>query len=170
MIRDYLKRLDLTGKQEKMLKANIFLVKMLAVGFVFHVILWIYPDTSDIQAFYAQFITLLMNGFGYGFEAVGVYVLPGYEITQDCLGWKSMMAFTALVVSSTSEYLRNVKYVFGGLVLVAVANTLRVITTIHFSEAGLISFEIIHGFLWKWSLTFVVFASWILWFKKYRTQ
>ena len=170
MIKKYIEKLELNKRQEKMLEANIFLVEMLAVGAVFHLILWIYPDTSWLQARYAEFITVLMNQLGYSFRAESVYVLPGYEITQDCLGWKSMMAFTALVVSSTSDYLGNLRYILAGLLAIMVANVVRIVTTIHLSEIGLISFEVIHGFLWKWSLTALVLAAWMIWFRFYRTQ
>lgn len=159
----------LSEKQEKLLEANIFLGKMLAVGAVFHMVLWLYPDTSGIQAYYAEIIASIMNFFGYSFRAESVFILPGYEITQDCLGWKSMMAFTALVFSSTKRYRKNLKYVLAGTAVILVANTVRIITTIHLSEIGLISFEIIHGFLWKWSLTALVLIAWIYWFHRYRS-
>lgn len=162
--------LELSEEQQKMLEANIFLGKMLAVGAVFHLILWIYPDTSWLQARYAEVIVSIMNMFGYGFRAESVYILPGYEITQDCLGWKSMMAFTALVFSSTAKYRENLRYILAGTAVILIANTVRIVTTIHLSEVGLISFDIIHGFLWKWSLTALVLIAWIYWFRRYRNQ
>lgn len=161
---------DLTERQRKLLESNIFLAKMLGIGAIFHLILWVYPDTSWIQARYAEFITILMNSLGYGFRAESVYVLPGYEITQDCLGWKSIMAYTALVISSTEKIKENTKYILAGVGVIMVANVVRIITTIHLSEIGLISFEVIHGFLWKWSLTAIVLVSWIYWFTRYRDQ
>lgn len=161
---------DMTEKQKKLLESNIFLGKMLAIGAVFHLILWIYPDTSSIQARYAEFITVLMNFLGYNFRAESVYILPGYEITQDCLGWKSIMAYSALVISSAENVKKNIRYILAGIGVIMLANVVRIITTIHLSEIGLISFEVIHGFLWKWSLTAIVLVSWIYWFTKYRDQ
>jgi len=159
---------NLDERQQKLLESNIFLGKMLAIGAIFHLILWIYPDTSGIQAKYAEFITVLMNTLGYNFRAESVYVLPGYEITQDCLGWKSIMAYTALVISSAENVRKNIKYILAGIGVIMTANVVRIITTIHLSELGLISFEVIHGFLWKWSLTGIVLVSWIYWFSRYR--
>lgn len=161
---------DLDERQEKVLEANIFLGKMLLIGGIFHSILWIYPDTSWIQARYAEFIAGIMNQLGYTFRAESVYILPGYEITQDCLGWKSIMAFTALIVSSTTKIRENLKYIFAGIAAIMLANVVRIVTTIHLSEIGLISFEVIHGFLWKWSLTALVLVAWIYWFTRYRDQ
>lgn len=161
---------EMNERQQKLFEANIFLGKMLAIGAVFHLILWIYPDTSGIQARYAEYITILMNAMGYSFRAESVYILPGYEITQDCLGWKSIMAYVALVVSSAEKLKDNVKYILAGIGVIMVANVIRIITTIHLSEIGLISFEVIHGFLWKWSLTGIVLVSWMYWFTRYRDQ
>jgi len=80
------------------------------------------------------------------------------------------MAYTALIISSTEKIRQNLKHVFTGIGLILLANTLRIVTTIHLAETGIISFEIIHGFLWKWSLTAIVLATWIYWFRNHRTQ
>lgn len=165
--------LDLSGlsdRDRKILDANIFLGKMLVVGAVFHAVLFLYPNTVPVQEAFAGFLTDSMNLFGYGFTHHGVYMMDGgsgYEITQDCLGWKSMMAFTALMVSS-GKVITNLKYLIGGLGLIVVANFVRVVTTVHLAEIGLFSFEIIHGFLWRWSLTAIVLVIWIIWLEYYR--
>lgn len=161
---------DLSEKQEKILEANIFLGKMLSIGAFFHLILFLYPNTVPIQEAFASLVTSFMNFFGHDFTAYSVYIMnsgPGYEITQDCLGWKSMMAFTALMISS-GRVRKNLRYIFLGLSAIVVVNFLRVVTTIQLSEAGIISFEVIHGFLWRWSLTAVVLLAWIIWMKYYR--
>lgn len=159
---------ELSEKQERLLETNIFLGKMLFVGAIFHLILFIYPDTTPLQSAYADMIAGLMNQFGYSFTSSGVYVLPGYEITQDCLGWKSMMAFTALIYASSEKVSEHVKYILAGIGVLAVANVVRIVTTIHLSDIGLISFEVIHGVLWKWSLTALVLVAWVYWFRNYR--
>lgn len=159
---------ELSEKQQKLLETNIFMAKMIFVGAIFHLILFIYPDTTAIQSVYSNFIGWLMNNMGYSFTSPGVYILPGYEITQDCLGWKSMMAFTALIYASSEKVMENLKYILAGIGVIAVANVVRIITTIHLSEIGLISFEVIHGFLWKWSLTALILVVWIIWFRRYR--
>lgn len=167
-IRELLDREELTERQERLLDTNIFLGKMLLVGAVFHLILYIYPNTVPVQEAFAEIITRIMNYMGYGFTSESVYILKetsAYEITQDCLGWKSMMAFTALMYASPGKLRRNLKYLGAGLVAIAVANVVRVVTTIHLSELGIISFEIIHGVLWKWSLTAIVLLAWIVWFR-----
>jgi exosortase/archaeosortase family protein len=161
---------EFSEKQKKFLEANIFLGKMLSIGAVFHLILFLYPNTVPVQKAFAGITTSFMNFFGYDFSHYSVYIMDagtGYEITQDCLGWKSMMAFTALMISSGGVR-KNLKYLGIGLLAIVFTNFLRVVTTIHLSEAGIISFEIIHGFLWRWSLTAIVLAAWLIWFTYYR--
>lgn len=161
---------ELTEKQQKLLKTNIFLGKFLAVGAVFHLILYLYPDTTGIQELFAGLITSTMNSIGYEFTQSGIYVMDGasgYRIVQDCLGWKSMMAFTGLMIAS-GNVRQNIHFLLGGLVLIAFANYVRVVTTIHLSEIGIITFEVIHSFLWTWSLTGIVLVTWFIWFTRYR--
>ncbi len=161
---------ELTDKQQKLLKTNVFIGKFLAVGAVFHLILHLYPDTTGIQEIFAGLLTSTMNAIGYEFTQSGIYIMDGasgYRIVQDCLGWKSMMAFTGLIVAS-GNVRKNLRFLFGGLVLIAFANYIRVVTTIHLSEIGLITFEVIHSFLWTWSLTGIVLVIWFIWFTRYR--
>lgn len=163
---------DLSERQERLLQANIFMGKMLAVGALFHLFLYLYPDTTGIQESFAGLITATMNFFGYGFTHEGIYIMSeasGYRIVQDCLGWKSMMAFTALMIAS-GDIRNNLKYLGAGLVLISIANYVRVVTTIHLAEAGILSFEVIHSFLWTWSLTAIVLAVWMIWFHYFRDQ
>lgn len=161
---------ELTEKQQKLLKTNIFLGKFLAVGAVFHLILHLYPDTTGIQELFAGLLTSTMNAMGYEFTQSGIYIMEGasgYRIVQDCLGWKSMMAFTGLMAAS-GNVRKNLRFLIGGLVLIAFANYVRVVTTIHLSEIGLITFEVIHSFLWTWSLTGIVLVTWLIWLIRYR--
>jgi exosortase/archaeosortase family protein len=162
---------ELDRRQERFLDANIFLGKLLLVGAIFHLILFIYPETSGIQTVYAGFITDLMNFIGFNFSHSSVYILGeggGYEITQDCLGWKSVMAFLALVYATPGELKNKLKAVATGTLLILVANVVRVASTIYLSWLGILEFEVIHGLLWRWSLTAVVIVAWIAWMEYFR--
>lgn len=161
---------NMNRRQEKLFEVVKFLSKLVFTGLIFQAILYIYPDTNSAQAFLAQIIAVLVDPLmKASFTASGIDVLTDgvrYIITQDCLGWKSMAAFTALIFASTERYRKNLKYVFGGLVVIFLANIVRIVTTIYLSHTGIISFEIIHDTLWKWSLTGLVLLLWVLWFEK----
>lgn len=157
-----------TERQRKLLQSLIFLLKLIAVGLVFRAVLWIYPDTTGIQAAFADLIGLILSPF-MTVDVNGVYILTlknSYIIVQDCLGWKSMAVFTGLFIASTTQFREQVKYLAYGLVAIFVANIVRVASTIYLSEIGLISFEVIHTFLWRWGLTVIVFVLWLYWYTK----
>lgn len=163
---------EMTETQIQLYEALTFFTKLLAAGLVFQVILYIYPDTTPAQEFLAAIITPIMDQImKASFTASGINIVTDgvrYIITQDCLGWKSMAAYTALIFAATNKYRKNLKYILGGIILIYIANIFRIITTIYLSQAGIISFEIIHDTLWKWSLTGIVFILWIIWFEKLR--
>lgn len=169
-LRENFSKENMNERQEKLFEGLKFFSKLLFAGLIFQAILYIYPDTTGFQAFLAQLIAFLVDPLmKASFTASGIDVVTDgirYVITQDCLGWKSKAAFTALIFASTEKYRKNIKYVFAGLVLIFLANIVRIVTTIYLSHTGVISFEIIHDTLWKWSLTGLVLLMWVIWFEK----
>ncbi|AOV95103.1 hypothetical protein AQV86_04230 [Nanohaloarchaea archaeon SG9] len=163
-------RKEMNKQQKKLFEGLKFTFKLLFAGLIFQAILFIYPDTTSAQAFLAQIVAVIVDPLmKASFTVSGIKVVTDgvhYIITQDCLGWKSMTAFTALVFASTEKYRKNLKYIFAGTALLFLANIVRIVTTIYLSHTGIISFQIIHDTLWKWSLTGLVLALWILWFEK----
>ncbi|MFB6208086.1 MAG: archaeosortase/exosortase family protein [Candidatus Nanohaloarchaea archaeon] len=135
-------------------------------GTVLHLILWIYPDTTPLQAGLASIISRLLSVAGIENYLDGISVVVGnirYVITQDCLGWKSMAAFAGLMYASGT--LRdNLETLFYGALIIEIANIVRVFTTVYLAHNGIISFEIIHGIMWKWGLTALVLLMWYAWF------
>jgi exosortase/archaeosortase family protein len=159
---------EFNERQEKLFELVKFFSRLLLVGLFFRLILWIYPDTSGFQAFTAEIITFIMNLIGYNFSVEGFRILTSgvdYIITQDCTGWKSGMALIGLVYASTGKLMKHCRFLALGLLGIFVANLIRVVTTIMLADAGIISFDIVHGFLWRWGLTAVVFAIWAFWYR-----
>lgn len=155
-----------TERQRKLLQSLIFLLKLVAVGLVFRGVLWVYPDTTGLQSAFADLIGLILSPF-MTVDVNGLYILTlknSYIIVQDCLGWKSMAVFTGLFLASTTRFKEQAKYLAYGIVAIGIANIVRVASTIYLSEIGLISFEVIHTFLWRWGLTFIVFIIWLYWY------
>lgn len=163
---------EMDERQKKLYQTLLFFSKLLFAGLIFQAILYIYPDTTGAQAFLAQIVAFLMDPLmKASFTAAGIDVVTDgvrYVITQDCLGWKSMAAFTGLVFASAESFRKNLKYVFGAIAFIYVANILRILTTIYLSELGIVSFDVIHDIFWKWSLTALVLVMWVFWFEKLR--
>lgn len=158
---------ELNQTQRKLLLALEFIGKLMIAGLIFRGILFVYPDTTGIQSAFADLIAAIISTSGLEAAADGIYIRIGdavYIITQDCLGWKSKSVFSALVIASGITR-RNLKFLASGIAVLLVANIVRVVTTIHLSHSGLISYEVIHGTLWKWGLTGVVLALWLYYLK-----
>ncbi len=161
------------SRQKKLYKTSLFTGKFLIAGIVFQLILYINPDTYQVQAAFTTLMAFLLSVAGLELTYTGIRIFTSeavYVIVQDCLGWKSMAVFIALIYASTSRTLEHLKYILIGLLVLVIANIVRVFTTVYLSEIGLISFEVIHGTLWRWSLTIVVLALWIYWFNNLKDK
>lgn len=160
---------ELEGNQRKLLETSIFLGKMLTAGAFFHLILSIYPNTTGLQAILADITQKVLSIFGVNLEQRGIQLIDSdiaYVVTQDCLGWKSMAAYSALIFSSTKDYKNNLKPFIAGILVIAVINVVRISTTIYLSHLKIISFDIIHAIFWKWGLTALVILLWLFWLHK----
>jgi exosortase/archaeosortase family protein len=156
----------LKEQQKELYETSVFLIKMLTAGVFFHVILTIYPDTAGLQAGLAEITQRILSLIGVNLERQGIRLIDSnvtYIVTQDCLGWKSMAAFSSLVFSSTSRYRKHFKTIIIGLLAIVAVNIFRIVTTIYLSHVNIISFDIIHSLFWKWGLTFFVILLWAVW-------
>ena len=153
---------------ERLQKTAFFVGKLLLAGLVFRAIILISPSTYQLQSAFADMIAWMIKAAGIDAFSTGTRIFTDksiYIIVQDCLGWKSMAAFLGLMWASTKRTLEYANFIMAGLGVLIVANIIRVFTTVYLAEAGVISFEIIHGILWRWSLTVVVLGLWIYWLK-----
>jgi exosortase/archaeosortase family protein len=148
-----------------------FIFKLFLAGLVFRAILFIEPDTYIFQKYLAETTTIILNSMGGSYQLQNALIIGengNYLVTRDCLGWKSVSAFIGLVFASTSNFRKHIKMVLGGISILLFANLVRIVTTVWLSEIGVISFEIIHTFLWRWGMTVLVLLTWYVWLKKYR--
>ena len=158
---------------QRLFRTAIFLGKMIVAGLFFRVVLFVNPDTTVLQTGFASLIAGLLNIAGLEVTHSGIRILTEqaiYVIVQDCLGWKSMAVFIALVYASTSRALESLNFLLKGLGILFLANILRVFSTVYLAEIGLVSFEIIHGVLWRWSLTLVVLGLWLYWLRNLKDE
>lgn len=162
---------DFNERQQKLYDTLVFVSKMLFFGALLHMALFLRPDTYGLQSALAALSNFFLQFLGVALERNGALLISersSYLVTQDCLGWKSMFAFTALVLSSAplKEIKKHLKTVVIGAAALAAINIFRVATTIYLSYHQVISFEIIHTVFWKWGLTFVVLVFWFSWLKR----
>lgn len=160
---------QLSEREEKLFDTSIFLFKLLLAGAFFQLILLTEPDTYGLQSFLASVTQEVLQFTGLSLERQGALLIgpaSSYLVTQDCLGWKSMSAFTGLVFASSSSPGKIVRTAALGVSALFLVNIFRIVTTVYLSYMNIISFEIIHSFLWQWGLTAVVLVMWFGWMKR----
>lgn len=158
---------------ERLERTALFVGKLLLAGLVFRAVLFVTPSTYQLQSAFADMIAWMINGFGIEAMSTGTRIFTDksvYVIVQDCLGWKSMAMFLGLMWASTKRTLEYANFIIAGIGILFVANIVRVFTTVYLAEAGIISFEIIHGVLWRWSLTVIVLGLWVYWLKERKQE
>ncbi|MFB6159350.1 MAG: exosortase/archaeosortase family protein [Candidatus Nanohalobium sp.] len=166
-------REEFTETQENLYQTLLFLSKLMLAGGVFHLILWIYPDTRLFQSLLADITASMLNSSGIKTVTEGFSIIISgttYVITQDCLGWKSIAAFTGLIFASTERTLEHLNFLIQGFTALIIANIIRIYTTVLLAEKGVISFEVVHRVLWRWSLTLLILLMWIYWYRNLKDR
>jgi len=160
-------RPDLEINEEKLLEATKFMAKLAVAGVIFRAIIAISPNTYFLESFLAFLTGNIIQIFEKSTRIVGNRIIIDssiFVVTQDCLGWKSIAAFIGL--SWASKLYKSYKILFAGVIAISIANVVRIVSTVLLAQYSIISFEIIHGLLWRWGLTFLVFVLWGYWLWK----
>lgn len=85
------------------------------------------------------------------------------DVTRDSTGWKSLFAFTALVLATQEPVRRKLSGVAAGMVVIGAANVTRIVSMVYAVEVFGVPYELLHTVLWRWGLTGVVLVAWIGW-------
>lgn len=148
---------------EKLKKVSAFFGKLVLTGLIVRTIMLLSLNTYALESTLASVSGALLTMFGVSVETLGnriVAVDALFIVNQDCLGWKSISAFLGLSWASKKHY--NYKILLLGIAGLIILNIIRIVTTISLSTSGIISFEALHLFLWRWGLTAAVFLFWII--------
>lgn len=90
-------------------------------------------------------------------------------INWDCVGWKSMLAVFALVMSTDCPLRRKMKGLAVLLPAVYLANILRIVFLVWYVAAYDIAyFAAVHAVLWSWGMVLIVAVSWASWLRSAR--
>lgn len=153
-------------EKKKLLSTGFFFGVLLVSGFVLQVLNMLLSSPEFLNNWLAMATTYLLDIVG-DFSQNGRFIYGSniYEVTRDCLGWKSVYGFISLSIASWKLKKPSLNSLITGTLIISFLNLLRIFTTVIISELGLVSFEIIHSLLWRWSLTFATFLIWLIWLK-----
>ncbi len=145
----------LSKKQKKIAKILFFLINLHIFGLPLYFFNKYNPQLLPIQSFLAKLISLILST-----NSQGPYVFYNnyiFEISADCIGIKSSLAWFSLTFSipfldPKRRFVLFVKYI----PLILSFNFLRILVTIYFSKY--VNPFFLHNFLWTIILNFFLFG------------
>ena len=157
---------------EKERSIILFFVKFNIFAVPLYVLLAIGADFSWLQNAVAGITLELLAAAGISASRDGYLIsIPvdggswGGFINSDCVGWKSVLAYIALVMATEFPLRKKL----AGLVLVPaifIANLARIFFMFLYVDTwGLAGYGFVHAVVWSWGLLLIVIASWIAWAK-----
>jgi exosortase/archaeosortase family protein len=159
--------------RQKLLNLLIFLIKFNLLSIPLYFIITYDLSLPQFQTFFATLTSLLLRAIGYNtlqkdftLSILHAGKLNQIEISWDCTGWKSLYALFALVIATPAKPINKAKFLVFALPFLFLINLVRIISTIIFSLSyGFEYFDIIHNFLWKWSILLFIPLFWLMWAK-----
>lgn len=154
----------------KLLKMLRFLVLFNLFAIPLYVFMALGISVYPLQAFTAKVVhsTLFIAGASPVIDGIDI-TIPSPDgdftgtINWDCTGWKSMLAFMALVFA-TEEGIRKKIYSLAIMPLIYAVNIARVSYLFMFvSVSGLAGYEALHSFLFGFFMIIVILAFWLAW-------
>lgn len=147
-------------------KLNIFAVPL-------YIILLFNIQFYAAQLFTADIVSALLRATGFLAQQAGTMITIPIKngewaalITNDCIAWKGMLAFVALVFATDFPTRRKLK-AMAFVPLIYIANIGRIwFMFFYVSVYDLAYYELVHAMIWSWGLLFIVLGLWLLWMKK----
>lgn len=160
---------EFTRRQVMLLRVLRFLVVFTVLAAPLYMLLASGWEARGIRAATAAVSAAVLDLAGMDAASSGTFVsAPGIllDVSRDSTGWKSLLAFTALVVATRAPWRDRLEGLMLGLVVVAIANVLRITTMVVAVVVFGIDYELLHLVLWRWGLTGVVLVGWLLWLRE----
>lgn len=143
-----------------------FLAVLLLLSLPFYILLRIEPNFEYFQELVASNVSVFLIALGFHPQQHGYFIFlegKGLEVAPACVGWRSLLAFSGLVLATPRR-----KNKIGAIMLLPMIysfNIFRLITSLLVSVFIPSLFDIIHGFLWTYAMTFLVLGLWWYWVK-----
>jgi exosortase/archaeosortase family protein len=156
----------LSPEQQRLFAGFRFLAVFTVLAGPFYLVLASGWDATGIRAMTATVSAAVLNAAGVEVTSSGSFVHGSamvLDVTRDSTGWKSVLVFTALVLATGRSLRATVRGLATGVVVLFVANVLRITTMFYAVTVYGMSYELLHTVLWRWGLTAVVLVTWLGW-------
>ncbi|MFB6076054.1 MAG: archaeosortase/exosortase family protein [Candidatus Aenigmatarchaeota archaeon] len=153
--------------QEKMKSILYFVIKMLLFSIPLYIIIWTGWESLTYQNFITHQIKRILNLLGIVTMGSGNYFTTNglqFLISWDCTGWKSILFFIALIISTPTKFTKKIIGIIVGLYGLFVTNILRIVILIELAILyGKDFFLFAHDILWQLFGITIVLVFWISW-------
>jgi exosortase/archaeosortase family protein len=167
-------KIRLNREQGRLLTVIVFLARLTLFSIPLYAVLWINPSFAVLQ-YAVRDETVLLAGF-IGVDAevdgfdVNLNTVDGpmtVNIAEDCTGWKSVIAYIALVFAVPKVDNRKRLISMIGIPVIYAANIVRIAFLLWVATSmGISEFRLFHEYLWKFGLSMVVLGAWYVWLVK----
>lgn len=151
--------------KKNLLSEKYFIIKMAVLGVILTYLSSQNFKLPFLQNTYAQTTSYLLNATHTTTTVQQEFITTQkqtYEIIRDCTGWKSIYLYTSLIISRETQLKQIIKLLATGTGIILILNAVRLYTTILLSEIGLISFDIIHNWVWNSLMILATIATWMI--------
>ncbi|MBI4167466.1 MAG: exosortase/archaeosortase family protein [Candidatus Aenigmarchaeota archaeon] len=167
-------KLRLDERQRKLWVVAVFLARVAALSLPLYFILWINPSFDSLQ--YAVRDNALsvakvagvnadVDGFDLKLDTVDGPVT--INIAADCTGWKSAVAYLALVLAVPKISNKKRLLALVGIPILYAVNVVRIAFLLWVAvNMGFGYFRVFHEYLWKLGLSLAVLVVWYAWLTK----
>lgn len=165
-------RFKVRDPDTKFFRVLRFFIKFNLFAIPLYVILYEGWTLVELQHFIASVTMSALTAMGYNPSIhdliISIPVRNGdwaAVINWDCTGWKSLLAFFALVMAT--DYPNKRKAL--GLLLLPVVfaiNLLRIVFMFFYVRTfDLAHYQLVHSIVWSWGLILTILVLWVIWMK-----
>ncbi|MEK6887439.1 MAG: exosortase/archaeosortase family protein [Candidatus Aenigmatarchaeota archaeon] len=162
----------ISQRNEKLLHLLKFFVKFNLFAIPLYIILLSKFEWAWLEQFVVSIVTPILQLLGYNPTVHDLLIsIPikngswGAVINWDCTGWKSMLAFFALIMATEFPLRRKL----AGMVLIPVIfviNLLRIVFMFFYVRTfDLANYQTVHAVVWSWGLIATIIVLWLLWLR-----
>ena len=145
-----------------------FIVKFNLLSIPLYIFLILNIEFVELQLATAQITETLLHATGVNAIRDGItLIVPvsgGFwsaQIIWDCIGWKSILLFLALVFATSFD---KKKYALLFIPFIVLVNILRIwFMFFYVHNYGLANYDFIHAVVWSWGLLITVLLFWFVW-------
>lgn len=162
----------LSDPDTKFIRILRFFIKFNLFAIPLYIVLYEGWTLPVLQRFIADIVVSALTALGYSPSmhdlVISIPVMHGdwaAVINWDCTGWKSLIAYFALVMATDYP---NKRKALGLLLLpvIFVVNIIRVVFMFLYVKIfDLAHYQLVHSVVWSWGLILTILVLWLIWMK-----